>query len=128
MDTEYVLDFYLGLCFFGDVQCLQMAWGSGMRQFQPDAVDIPPFMTVAQAASQIQVKKPTVYGWVRAGALKAAKLPGGKDYRIRRTDFLEFVDTLFGDKKSEPDPEPAVKRTPSRANKDFYSLGRPVQS
>ncbi|CUW40845.1 protein of unknown function [Magnetospirillum sp. XM-1] len=53
------------------------------------------YMTVRQAADEIQVQRKTVYEWIKAGLVRAGILPGGTEYRIHRRDWLIFLDGLF---------------------------------
>lgn len=55
---------------------------------QPAAV-----LTVADAAMILKVAPDTVQNWIRAGALAAFKLPGGREYRIR----WECLENLMSD-------------------------------
>ncbi len=83
----------------------------------------PPLMTVAQVATLLHVRKKTVYGWIRSGRLRAARLPGGTDLRLRRSDVEAFVSELF----EAPGPSPIVTRPPPRASArtpDLFALGR----
>jgi len=56
-----------------------------------------PFMTVAEAAAEMQWPRKTVYQWIRKGLFPAGKLPGGLEIRIRRTDWDSFVASIFKD-------------------------------
>jgi excisionase family DNA binding protein len=80
-------------------------------------------MTVAQVATLLSVRKKTVYGWIKAGRLRAARLPGGTDLRLRRSDVEAFVSELFDASGPSPTvtkpPPPASARTP-----DLFALGR----
>ncbi len=49
-------------------------------------------LTVDQAAAYLQIHKVTVYKYIRAGVLPAAKL--GKVYRIYRRDIEALLATL----------------------------------
>lgn len=83
----------------------------------------PPLMTVAQVATLLSVRKKTVYGWIRSGRLRAARLPGGTDLRLRRSDVDAFVAELF----DAPTLSPIVIRPPPRASArtpDLFALGR----
>lgn len=57
------------------------------------------FLTIDQIASMLHVHRRTVWRWIRAGKLKAAKI--GKAWRIREEDFEAFVRKAFG----EQDPD-----------------------
>ncbi len=52
----------------------------------------PEILTVEQAAAYLQIHKVTVYKYIRAGLLPAAKL--GKVYRIRRRDVEALLQSL----------------------------------
>jgi len=49
-------------------------------------------LTVEQAAAYLQLHKVTLYKYIRAGRLPAAKL--GKVYRIHRRDLEALVETF----------------------------------
>jgi len=49
----------------------------------------PEFLTVEEVANRLRVHEDTVLRWIRAGRLKAYKI--GRDYRIERTDYEEFL-------------------------------------
>ncbi|RAU20890.1 hypothetical protein CU669_15760 [Paramagnetospirillum kuznetsovii] len=53
------------------------------------------YMTVRQAADELQVQRKTVYEWIKSGLVRAGILPGGTEYRIHRNDWLIFLDRLF---------------------------------
>ena len=55
---------------------------------------VPPheIMTVEQAAAYLQIHKVTVYKYIRAGLLPAARL--GKVYRIYRRDVEALLQSL----------------------------------
>lgn len=61
-------------------------------------------LTVPQVAEALQVKVRTVYGYIRQGRLKAARLPGS-DLRIRQSDFTAFIDGLFAANGNEDDAD-----------------------
>jgi excisionase family DNA binding protein len=91
----------------------------------------PPYLTPAQAAQELQVARKTVYDWIKRGWVRAGKLPGGTELRIRRSDWTEFVETLFAEDEpgdgavdtapSPPPPVPAAKRRTGPI--DFFALG-----
>lgn len=85
----------------------------------------PSFLTVSQAAAEIQVARKTVYSWIRRGCVKAAILPGGTEYRIRRIDWKAFLDTLYGtDRQPEPPEPPSPPPAPlPKGPRDFFALG-----
>ena len=49
----------------------------------------PQFYLVEELADKLRVNKMTIYRWIKAGKLKAAKI--GKEYRIARTEFERVV-------------------------------------
>ncbi len=49
-------------------------------------------LTVDEAAAYLQIHKVTVYKYIRAGRLPAARL--GKVYRLRRRDVDAFLETM----------------------------------
>ena len=49
-----------------------------------------PFLTVEQAAVQMNVKEDTVKEWIRSGRLRASKLSGNKTLRISVDDITSF--------------------------------------
>jgi excisionase family DNA binding protein len=53
-------------------------------------------LTVEEAAAYLQIHKATVYKYIRAGLLPAARL--GKVYRLLRRDVDAFLETM----KHEP--------------------------
>ncbi|WP_156612706.1 helix-turn-helix domain-containing protein [Paramagnetospirillum marisnigri] len=53
------------------------------------------YMTVRQAADELQVQRKTVYEWIKSGLVRAGILPGGTEYRIHRGDWANFLDSLF---------------------------------
>lgn len=89
---------------------------------------LPPYLTVAQVAEQMQVTPPTVYGWIRKGHLSAAKLPGG-GYRVQRQHLRSFVEALYeeGDGsigRTEAVRAAALQGGRSRIQRNFFELGR----
>ena len=60
---------------------------------------ISPCLTVRQASEQLGVSPGTLRRYIAAGVINAVRLPaigGGKpgDFRIRKADFDEFMETL----------------------------------
>ena len=51
------------------------------------------WMTVEEIANDLRVKESTVREWIRQKKLKAAKF--GRDYRIKRRDYQEFIDKHY---------------------------------
>ncbi len=47
------------------------------------------FLTVEEVAKRLKVKEFTIRDWIRKGELPAYKV--GRDYRIRKEDFEEFL-------------------------------------
>ncbi len=50
---------------------------------------MPQWMRVETIAKELDVSEATVRNWIREGKLKAAKF--GRDYRIRKEDYEEFI-------------------------------------
>ncbi|TMI76212.1 MAG: helix-turn-helix domain-containing protein [Bacillati bacterium ANGP1] len=57
----------------------------------------PELLTVEQAAAYLQMHKVTVYKYIRAGLLPAARL--GKVYRIYRKDVEALLQRLRAEKR-----------------------------
>jgi len=53
------------------------------------------FLTVKDISSLVKVSRQTVVRWIRAGKLRALK-PGGRLWRVRRSEFQRFVKPLVG--------------------------------
>lgn len=79
----------------------------------------PPLMTVAQVAAAMQVHRQTAYAWVRKGLLPAARLPGGKDWRVRRADLEVFMSRMFADRE----PQPVESGVRPRQPRDWFAAG-----
>ncbi len=47
------------------------------------------WLTVEEIATDLRIKESTVREWIRQKKLKAAKF--GRDYRIKRQDYEEFI-------------------------------------
>lgn len=60
-----------------------------------------PFLTVEQAAVQMNVKEDTVKEWIRSGRLRASKLSGNKTLRISVDDIKAFYDANATIRKEE---------------------------
>lgn len=89
---------------------------------------LPSYLTVAQVAKQMQVRPPTVYGWIRKGHLSAAKLPGG-GYRVQRQHLHSFVEALYEEGGGSISSTEAVRAAAlqggrSRIQCNFFELGR----
>jgi excisionase family DNA binding protein len=48
-------------------------------------------LTVADVCGRIGVHEQTVRGWIKTGELKAARFGSRIGYRIRRTDYEDFL-------------------------------------
>jgi excisionase family DNA binding protein len=48
-------------------------------------------LTVNEFATELKVAPATVHEWIRRGHVAAALLPGGREYRIRRTELERLV-------------------------------------
>jgi excisionase family DNA binding protein len=47
------------------------------------------WLRVSEIAKDLDMSEETVRAWIREGKLKGAKF--GRDYRIRREDYQEFI-------------------------------------
>jgi excisionase family DNA binding protein len=47
------------------------------------------WLTVEEIAQELKMHVDTVRGWIRDGKLKATRF--GRDYRIRRVDYEQFI-------------------------------------
>lgn len=52
------------------------------------------FLTIGQIAKLCCVAPRTVVGWVDSGELKGFRLPGSRDRRVDRENFIEFLDRV----------------------------------
>lgn len=57
------------------------------------------WLTVEYIARDLQVSETTVRNWIREKKLKGAKF--GRDYRVRREDYDEFIRRQLEDSKEE---------------------------
>ncbi len=57
------------------------------------------FYTVKELADRLKVRDVTVIDWIRKRQLRAYKM--GREYRIRKIDFEEFLEKRRTDKKSD---------------------------
>jgi excisionase family DNA binding protein len=57
------------------------------------------YLKVEQIAGELGLSEETVLRWIRKKALKAYKL--GKNYRVRREDYQEFLDQRYTGKADE---------------------------
>ncbi len=55
--------------------------------------DSKDWLTVEEIADDLRVHVSTVRDWIKQKKLKAAKF--GRDYRIRRTDYEEFIEQRY---------------------------------
>lgn len=85
-----------------------------------DTHQLPPFLTAAQVADLLQVKRQTVYAWIRDGRLQGARLPGGSGIRVARTAYETFVQRMC----ASP-PEPIGHQSPSAPR---MTLGNPFDA
>lgn len=60
-----------------------------------------PFLTVEQAAVQMNVAEDTVKDWIKSGRLRASKLSGTKTIRISVDDIMAFYDANATIRKEE---------------------------
>ena len=51
------------------------------------------WLTVEEIATDLRVHVSTVRDWIKQKKLKAAKF--GRDYRIKRTDYDEFIEKQY---------------------------------
>lgn len=58
------------------------------------------YFSCADIAKMTNMSKRAVWNWCRTGKLKAS-CPGGRDYVIKESDFLAFMDSNNRDKKAE---------------------------
>ena len=62
------------------------------------------WLTADEVAGDLRVHVSTVREWIRQKKLKAAKF--GRDYRIKRVDYEEFIETHYDvDEDSQRDSE-----------------------
>ena len=57
------------------------------------------YLKVEQIADELGLSEETVLRWIRKKELKAYKL--GKNYRVRREDYQEFLDQRYTGKTEE---------------------------
>jgi excisionase family DNA binding protein len=55
--------------------------------------DSKDWLTVEEIADDLRVHVSTVRDWIKQKKLKAAKF--GRDYRIKRTDYEEFIEQRY---------------------------------
>ena len=49
------------------------------------------FLTIEEIAEDLKVERKTVVSWITSGRLIAIKPGGGRLWRVRLKDYLEFV-------------------------------------
>lgn len=79
----------------------------------------PPLMTVAQLADALRVHRQTAYDYVRKGLIPAARLPGSKDWRVRRADVEAFIASMFVVHEEPCQEKPTDRPSP----RDWFSVG-----
>ena len=47
--------------------------------------------TLQEVADFLKVTRQTIYNYVTSGKLKASKLAGGKEYRVKESDLKELL-------------------------------------
>lgn len=57
------------------------------------------YLKVEQIADELSLSEETVLRWIRKKELKAYKL--GKNYRIKREDYQEFLDQRYTGKTND---------------------------
>lgn len=95
-----------------------------------------PYITIAQAAREIDVHRKTIYEWIKRGTLVARILPGG-EYRLERNVWADFLRSLptsqpraANDDQGAENVAPAaprldespVKRRP-KSGRNFFAIG-----
>ena len=61
------------------------------------------WLTVEEIADELRVHVSTVREWIRQRRLKAAKF--GRDYRIKRSDYIDFINKHYNPEDNENDEE-----------------------
>lgn len=57
-----------------------------------DLSTLPAVLTIGEAAAVLRLAEKTAKDWARAGKLPGAfKLPGGKEWRVKRDDLLAYL-------------------------------------
>src|SRR5262249_12343421 len=84
---------YKGLYLFSRVFCSNLTSSSlyliiALKLYL-EAVMSSDWLTVEEIATDLRIKQSTVREWIRQKKLKAAKF--GRDYRIKRQDYEEFI-------------------------------------
>lgn len=50
------------------------------------------YLTVAEVADHYRTTARTVQRWIREGKLRAVRLPGGRSYRIAKSDLTAAIE------------------------------------
>ena len=79
---------------------------------------LPLFLTVRQAAEEIQVQPKTIYAWIKNQCLRAGKLPGGIEIRIRRADWEIFLNSMFTEDDQINASTDSFQQLPSTGNEN----------
>ena len=76
-----------------------------MREIRPEerALEEKKWLDVPEIAKELGFAEGTVRGWIREGKLRAARF--GRDYRIRREDYDEFIRLHLPDGERETGQE-----------------------
>ncbi len=91
------------------------------------ALDVAPkagateVLTVAEFAAALKVSDATVHGWIQARRIDASKLPGGREYRIRRAELDRLLSPAA--KVGVPVPEDEATRLLSSLHRKLQSNG-----
>lgn len=59
------------------------------------------YLRYQTVAKNLDVTVGTIKRWVAEGKMEAFMLPGVRGYRIPRSSYLKFVNTIHGPKKQE---------------------------
>lgn len=64
--------------------------------FDPDRPDDNRLYSTKQIASLFSVTTETVRDWIKSGKLPGVVADGGRSYRVRRRDLIEFANRKYG--------------------------------
>lgn len=64
--------------------------------FDPDRPDENRLYSTTQIAELFSVTTETVRDWIKSGKLKGTADEGGRAYRVRRRDLIEFANKKYG--------------------------------